>query len=217
MQASQFSAQPMSTRASLSTVQAARSLVFLALFSCFTLTGCEDKPELPKEDPADLKPLAERQFDHIMQDIKRVVESKDPLRSETMPTVGGAGAEWRTTVTHDLIKPENESDPYRAVIHVNTVSTITVIKIDQPDFEEKSKANDKQSETATEGLEGIEQLGEASPGLNIPSSPIKTFDNSQSRDYEMIHENGRWRLLTELDPDTERTIEFAFSAAISRQ
>jgi hypothetical protein len=37
------------------------------------------------------------------------------------------------------------------------------------------------------------------------------------KDYELVHENGLWRLITELDPETEQAIREAFARALKTQ
>jgi hypothetical protein len=58
----------------------------------------------------------------------------------------------------------------------------------------------------------------ATSGKAGTSAPkVASTKNEFERVYDLVYENGRWKLITELDPNTEESIQIAFDRALASQ
>jgi hypothetical protein len=138
----------------------------------------------------------------------------------------------RNEVSHELIRPTKDGEPYRAVITVGSQSRYSIQR-STSDEEETEKADEQQSDPlAEEGEESDLQFfdrelvgpGSAKKDRQSPPStnenPEKTVTrqaDKQERKYELVYEKGKWTLVTKLDPETEQSIQNAFKRALEMQ
>lgn len=185
--------------------------------------------------PAVSAPLSpEESFAAIVEIFRRGVEDvpigfvvQDASGSQTMMT-------GRNTVTHELISPTKEGDPFKAVIKVNSESTYSLQRSTEEPSEEDSEqaATDSNADSTADGsdVQIFDPSVASAPGANVaePRAAVPKADKNvvtvapprdikQERSYDLVHENGRWKLISKLDPRTEESIKFAFDRALDSQ
>lgn len=199
----------------------------LGLLGCVPLLviGCEPETPAPPTPATSPRPEAEVKFEHIFEDVNRLVGTAGAGRARDPGPTGGANTESTQTVEHQLHPPVNEGDSYRGTITITRRYTVTMFTFNRDN--ESSSSNDQQRTDEpvddAAGMEGGDpmQSGEASTGgLSSPltsGSPMKTREGESVRDFELEYIDGSWRLLTDPDPDTEMSIKSAFDYALRRQ
>lgn len=179
------------------------------------------------------KPTPEESFKLIVDTFRRGMEDV-PIRFVMRDEGGQSMMVGKREVSHELIRPTKEGEPYRAFITVHTQSHYSTQRTKVP---EENGAE----EQAEEGSSGIEPLGESddengletfdsdlvsAPGTSKESRRSATApaeelvarrtDQGQQR-YELVYENGLWTLVSKLDPETEQSIGYAFEKALKTQ
>jgi hypothetical protein len=138
----------------------------------------------------------------------------------------------KNEVSEKLIRPTKEGEPYRAIITVASESRYSI----QRNREETPPEEEQEGQSAESDLidEPVEEDGQeildseligGSSSKNqtrrTPPGATEQFVARQRdegrRDYELVYENGQWRLITELDPETERATRDAFERALKTQ
>jgi hypothetical protein len=215
--------------------------VTLALWLCGIVTalglaGCEEKtPRIvqPASPRMSANPTPEEKFDFIVETFRRGVEGSDIFFR--VPREGGHSMlSGQNAVTHELIKPAKDGEPYRAIITVTSQSNYSIERLS--DRSEKSarheEARNQDSQSMLGDLnpsDGVDILdsdlagqlsangsGSRSNQMTSDSGVARRRDQSD-RKYELEYHEGRWVLLTKLDPETEQGIEFAFEHALKTQ
>jgi hypothetical protein len=181
--------------------------------------------------PAASAPLSPKEsFDAIVEIFRRGVEDvpigfvvQDDSGSQTMMT-------GRNTVTHELISPAKEGDPFKAVIKVSSESRYSLQRSTEEPNEEDSKQAATDSSADGSDVQIFDPAVASAPGTNGADpratgpkadknvvSVAPPVDNKDERTYDLVHENGRWKLISKLDPKTEESIKFAFDRALESQ
>ncbi len=201
-----------------------------------SLAGCRDEAASSASAAAARsaqKPAPEESFQLIVDTFRRGMEDV-PIGFVMREEGGQSMMVGKREVSHELVKPTKEGEPYRAVITVHTQSRYSIQRTKVP---EENGAE----EQADEDSSGVEPLGEpddqnglesfdsdlvSAPGSNKDSrrstaAPTEDFvarhpDEGQ-RKYELVYDNGRWNLITELDPETEQSVRSAFDKALKTQ
>lgn len=136
-------------------------------------------------------------------------------------------------VTHEFFPLTKEGETYRGVITVTSRYDYSLRKLagDVQTEEKPSDQRDRQPSSDSgdytlgdgAGLDIIDEDLMIAPGNDRQSEPGPSQDMIARRSdevvkqYELRYENGRWVLKTELDPESERSIENAFQHALSAQ
>jgi hypothetical protein len=137
-------------------------------------------------------------------------------------------------VSHKLIPPTKEGDPYKAIITVESKSSYSLQRTTpaETDRENNKPGNqDSQSGIAGDDPVGIDILDSDLVGKPAdaasstrPSQPVadtttvaRRPQSPVTKSYELQYENGRWALMSELDPETEQGIKNAFDHAFKTQ
>ena len=128
----------------------------------------------------------------------------------------GPVAQWKTSVTHQVLPPTADGAPRRAKLRITTTSTVTMV------LPRKSKDDDEQEEEDAESSERAnesqnDQRTPNKPGLMVADSPIKKLPSEQVSDYEFEFRDGRWVLLTEIDREKEPFTAVTMDYALNRQ
>jgi hypothetical protein len=198
------------------------------------LTGCANEaPEGTAASMKRAKPGPEESFKLIVDTFRRGVEDV-PINFVVRQEHGHSMMVGKNDVRHTLIPPSKEDDPYKAIITVDSKSSYSIQK---SGASEEDDAHGNRSEEPPRaggelandpsGLEVFDSdLVNASPSTNsnrsngpIASEPIvrRRADDWPAREYELEYRNGRWELLTKLDPETEQSIQNAFDQALRTQ
>jgi hypothetical protein len=200
------------------------------------VAGCEEKaPRMvqPAGPRISANPTPEEKFNIIVETFRRGVENSNIYFR--VPREGGHSMlAGHNEVSHELIKPTKEGETYRGIITVTSQSHYSIQRsADRP--EEASRKEQPRNQNSESGLgdlnpkDGIDILesdlaGPASgtgpnpePSAANSDSMVARRENQSDRKYELEYKDGRWTLLTELDPDTEQGIKYAFDYALETQ
>jgi hypothetical protein len=177
------------------------------------------------------KPGPEESFELIVETFRRGIEDI-PIGFVMRQESGQSMMVGKNEVSHKLIRPTKEGEPYRAIVTVASESRYSIQRNreeippeDEP--EDQSSASDLTDEAAVEDGEDILDpeliAGSSSKNETRRTTPASTDQfvarqrDEGQKDYELVHENGLWRLITELDPETEQAIRDAFARALKTQ
>jgi hypothetical protein len=210
--------------------------ILIAALLGASLAGCgeqatSDASAGAAKDPK--KPTPEESFQLIVDTFRRGMEDV-PIGFVMREESGQSMMVGKREVSHQLIRPTKESEPYRAIITVHTQSRYSIQRTKVPE-------ENVSEEQADVGSSGVDPLGEPdgesgletfdSELVDAPSSSKETRrstatptgelvarrpDEGQQK-YELVYENGLWTLVTKPDPETEQSIQYAFEKALKTQ
>jgi hypothetical protein len=211
-------------------------LILSAAVAGACLAGCEKQSVAPIQPAAPKisdNPTPEESFELIVETFRRGIEQR--RMGFHMPREGGhsmmAGS---NEVTHELVRPAKEGDPYKGFITVLSKSQYSIQR--STDRQEENAQEEKPDDQESESLFG--DAGEPSGNAILDSDLVSTSSasgstsrpvsqasentvirrpNESDRKYELIFKDGRWSLVTELDPETEQSIQYAFDYALNTQ
>jgi hypothetical protein len=176
------------------------------------------------------KPGPEESFKLIVETFRRGIEDI-PIGFVIRQESGQSMMVGKNEVSHKLIRPTNEGDPYRAIITVTSQSRYSIQRTREEtapeEEEEPSAASDLTDEFDEENGQEIFDSdlvgGGSSKSETRRTTPGETEQfvarrpDEGQRDYDLVYENGEWRLITETDPETEQAIRDAFNRALKTQ
>lgn len=179
-----------------------------------------------------VKATAEESFAVIVETFRRGVE--DVPIGFALPDGSGNQSMMtgRNTVTPKLLPPAKAGEPFKAEIKV-----VSDIQYSLQRSSENSGANETDQAEETGGdspstddsdVQIFDPAVAGTPGGAAERRPtaskidpnakiIAGTKNSFERIYELVHEDGRWKLITKLDPKTEELIKLAFDRALESQ
>jgi hypothetical protein len=210
-------------------------LITLATLTASTV-GCTDDSNLSlgaSGAPRSLekKPEPEESFDVILETFRRGVEGVE-IGFVARREGGHSMMSGANKVSHELIPPKKEGDPYKAIITVASQSSYSLQRtITTDDRDENNKSGSQDSQPGLEGgdhpvdildsdLVGSPTDAASLPRLqaNVDSTTIaRRPQESTKKSYDLQYENGRWDLVSQLDPETEQGIKNAFDHALKTQ
>jgi len=134
----------------------------------------------------------------------------------------------RNDVTHEFIPPTQEGEPYRGVITVTSQRDFSIQRIahngnSDADARDENQGSQRRRSGDSDGVNVIDPDLVQAPAIDRRPEPEETEDliarhtDEDVRQYELEYLNNRWVLKTELDPETERSIAFAFNHILSLQ
>ncbi|MEX0612827.1 MAG: hypothetical protein WD738_16060 [Pirellulales bacterium] len=212
-------------------------LIAVMLTALAVAIGCQDQSDTRQHTDVrsrHAKPSPEESFALIVETFRRGVEEV-PIGFVLHDSEGHSMMTGRNEVSHELIPPAKEGDLYKAVITVGSQSRYSIQRLaSETDEKDDDQAGDQTTDSFGEsddksGLEVYDQdLISDSGGKNqdrraTPSPAEKTEKtvtrqaDRQERKYELVYQNGRWSLITTLDPETEQSIQNAFKRALETQ
>jgi len=183
--------------------------------------------------PAPLSP--EESFDVVYQAFRRGMDTGGGgvmAGGKSRDESGVTAMTVNNTVTRELIPPKKDGDPYRATITVEHRSLFS--RVPTPGAS-GSKGDDSGGDQATGGSD----TATSDPGVdvidsNLIGSSSKRGDSRRGtrpttagvppsrsdedvRTYELVYEEGRWKLLTKIDTNVDAAAQNAFDYALSKQ
>jgi hypothetical protein len=200
------------------------------------IAGCQDKQTvgLRSPNPRAIGKLGpEESFELIVETFRRGVE--DVQIGFRMPREGGHSMMvGKNEVSHVLIRPAKEGEPYKGIIKVDSESRYSIKKSTEQDEESESEKDSEEEDapsrlnaagepSGTEILdtELVGTVGASEkisrPKLPAGNSVVSRQKDQMEREYELLYQNGRWELVTKLDPETEQSIDNAFKHALQTQ
>ncbi len=178
------------------------------------------------------KPGPTESFDVIIETFRRRME-ETPIGFVVSDSSGRSTMTGTNKVSHELIRPANETDPYKAVITVASQSRYSIKRTKESSEDaahEKNadaKANNPLAEPGDDlGIESFDAGLISKPVADSPKTdaPARTTEDvvarrpdEEVRKYELLYQNGRWILVTELNKETEQSIQNAFDSALNTQ
>ncbi|HEX3601528.1 MAG TPA: hypothetical protein VHU84_15360 [Lacipirellulaceae bacterium] len=181
------------------------------------------------------KPGPEESFKEIVETFRRRME-QTPIGFVVTNPNGRSTMTGQNKVSDELIKPAKEGDPYKAVITVESQSRYSVkVSADSTEDTSRDKNNSKNERLLPDDNDKDKGPKPFDPNLTNPKAATETAtaksgtstrggdqvlpreETKDVRKYDLIYENGRWKLLTKLDKDTEQATQNAFNSALDSQ
>jgi hypothetical protein len=211
------------------------TLALCTMVCALGMAGCEEKsPRViqPVTQRISANPTPEEKFNYIVATFRRGVEESNIYFR--VPREGGHSMlAGHNEVTHELVKPTKEGEPYRGIITVVSQSHYSIQRsTDRPeDSPREEEAYNQDSESPLGDLNSADGIGildsdlarsessgaGAQPNAVTSESTVARRKDQTDRKYELEYHNGRWTLLTKLDPETEQGIQYAFDHALKTQ
>jgi hypothetical protein len=209
-----------------------RRLLIAAAIMVVAGAGCQKESSDVEAARAPAKPAPlspQESFAVVIESFRRGVEGI-PIGFVVHDGAGGQSMmTGRNTVSYELLPPEKDGEPFKAKI---TVTSNTQYSL-QRSSEKPSAGDSNPSQDAADASGGdpdvqiVDPSIASAPGGNDGRSTTGKADrntavvareeNKHTRVYDLVHENGRWTLITELDPNTEESIKLAFDRALGSQ
>ena len=211
-------------------VEIQHALFLSALVLAAGIAGCGQQSTPPSAAYSkNTKPGPEESFEAIVETFRRGVEDI-PIGFVVRQESGHSMMTGKNEVSHELIPPAEEGDPYKAIITVNSHSSYSIQRSNTPRDTDADEAGNSGSQSSVLGEDsGLEILDPELVGVPGASgstrrapqaSTDKMVDrraNEVVRTYDLVYEQGRWSLVTKLDPETEQSIQNAFDQALKTQ
>jgi len=195
-------------------------------------TSCNQHSSGHKPAAAGAKPSPEESFATVMEVFRRRME-ETPIGFVVSDASSRSTLTGTNKVTDELIKPASPNEPYKAVVTVTSQSRYWVARTkeeDDADREREAKeaaARDENlsTESGNGNAKSLDPPATAPPGgssgtrvgaLTGERTALPSSDQDV-RKYELIYENGKWKLVTALDPETEQSVQNAFKNALDAQ
>lgn len=196
--------------------------------------GCErpaSTSDLSATSPT--KPSPEESFQLIFETFRRGLEDV-PIGFVLRKEGGHSMMVGKNEVSYELLRPATAGDPYKAIITVDSQSRYSIQRSTEEAAEagrEEDAANQSADNVLAEPGEasGIEILDPELVGAPAEGAPsrrstpgagegtVARRPDEEVRKYELVYEDGRWTLTTELNPETEQSIRNAFDRALNTQ
>jgi hypothetical protein len=179
---------------------------------------------------AHAKPGPKESFQTIIDVFKHRMEDT-PVGFVVTNSNGRSSLTGQNKVDYELIEPKTESDPYKAVVKVSTRSRYSVkVQSEVPDESAREKNAKKAErllpEKTVKGQEPFDSsIGKASADDSKSAATPTTHTSEQvipheekdDRKYDLLYEDGKWVLVTELNKETEQAVQNAFKSALDTQ
>src|SRR5687768_11863660 len=132
------------------------AFVAFAAVAAIGMFGCDSQVSSTgnsSTSAAPAKPTPEESFDLIVATFKRGVE-EIPIGFVVRREGGHSMMSGRNEVSHELIPPPKEGDPYKGIITVDSAWKYSLQQsVDKPDEPER------QDDSTNDGLSGLEESG----------------------------------------------------------
>lgn len=180
------------------------------------------------------KPGPEESFELILETFRRGIEGV-PIGFVISSEGGHSMMVGKSEVSHQLIRPAKVGDPYKAIITVDSEARYSIQRSTtrDDDAQREEQSRNQASQSSIGGKDDPLSINILDPDLvGTPSSGnpnrrptppgeetsvARMPPNEVKKSYELLYQNGRWSLVSELDPETEQSIENAFQQALKTQ
>jgi hypothetical protein len=175
------------------------------------------------------KPGPEESFQPIIETFRRRME-ETPIGFVVNNSNGRSSMTGTNKVSYELMPPKTENDPYKATITVKSQFRYSVkVSSETPDesaHEKNSNKNDRllnekdqkgnESFDSGVGKSSTESSKSAAPATHATEQVLPHTDVEEHK-YDLIYQDGKWILVTELNKDTEQAVQNAFKSALETQ
>jgi hypothetical protein len=207
---------------------ARRSLAYCCLGSLlFAIVGSGCNQTAPTAGPARFSP--EESFDLILATIRRGLETGAGVVASggSVPHQDGGftAISINNKISHEYFPGTRDGETPRATITVSSASRVSIQRApagadrnERPSRDSNSGMTDLDVDISDPGSMALSS-GSGSRRL-VPGAVSEVSEprhNSEIRTYELVHRNGRWELVTEIDRETDLAVAEAFDYALSTQ
>lgn len=209
------------------------SIVRTVLFSVsmIAVAGCTHEPAGPKAAVSD-RPGPKQSFEEIVKLFENGMELPGSNLGGVLSQDTGTSSRFQVhnTVTSQLIPPANPNESYRGTITVSSQSIYSLrhTSEDKDESEDKHRNNAGNNSFDAGGDEGAEfqsfdqglianAQDDEKESHSSDTQAVHRRPEKDDRTYELLYRNGRWELVTKLDPKTEASVANAFDRALRRQ
>jgi len=176
------------------------------------------------------KPSPEESFQAIIDTFRRRME-ESPIGYVVNNANGRSSMTGANKVSYELMPPKTENEPYKATITVKSQFRYSV-KVssetpEEPAHEKNANRNDrlmpdkdqKGSEPFEPGVgkSSTESSKSAAPATHPTEQVLSPKPDVEERKYDLLYQDGRWILVTELNKETEQAVQNAFKSAFETQ
>lgn len=173
------------------------------------------------------KPGPEESFQVIMDTFRRRMEETPVLFVVNNPN-GRTSMTGTNKVSSEVFPPKSDGEPYKATITVHSESRYSVkVTSEAPEdsgHEKSSKGDRLSSDKDQKGSDSFDQFSTKGVGdskssgqATRASEQVLPHADVEERKYDLVHQDGRWVLVTELNKETEQAIQNAFKSALETQ
>lgn len=205
------------------------------LAAAICCSGCYDKAGTQGGTVARKKPTPEESFQLIFETFRRGIETGANGVSGGFVSTDASRRTRLTvdnTVSQELIPPTTADEPFRAKITVVSRSAYSLTRNEVEEVEgegEEAKVGEQENSTELGTTEPTAEVNILDPELiSVPkvnpgerdedfNDPVSRRADEEKRTYELVYQDGRWRLLTKLDEETEKAVQSAFEKALRTQ
>jgi hypothetical protein len=207
-----------------------RSAVF-ALMAGLTaiVASCSHQSAATTQAPKKhAKPGPEESFQTIMDTFRRRMEETPVLFVVNNPN-GRTSMTGTNKVSSEVFPPKADGDSYKATIKVHSESRYSV-KVSEPIDDSGHDKNSGKSDRLLadkdqKGNDALDQFSSKGAGDSGKSTVSTTHTAEQvlphadveDHKYDLVYQDGRWVLVTELNKETEQAIQNAFKSALDTQ
>lgn len=192
------------------------------------LVGCNE-PE--SDGPATVTiPTAEERYERIVDILQQQVAGRSLTDTSAVNDFGSVAGmpvtDGRVRLQEEMIPPEKEGEPYRAVICLSTRSTVTVVlpQDDESDKAAEKAATQSRVEDAKAGLEEVSDMESLvvpkgdSLRRSLSKSPIHEIESDESKScFPLEFRGDRWELANPIDEDEDELFSLAIEYALKMQ
>ncbi len=201
---------------------AAVPTVLLALVAPTLLmfVGCD---ETPTAAPPPALRSPEQVFDEIVESVKEAMENSQNRGMILFDANSGSRGTVRYTVTGKLVPPPDAATPLRGKVSIVVRSHFVSGQTPEPTEDEPEPEDDLGLPAGVELAEGVDpELFAPKPRPRANEKPPidtdkRTHELREESSYLLEYQNGKWQLVSELDPKVESALQMAFDRAIDRQ
>ncbi len=175
------------------------------------------------------KPKPEESFEIIMETFRRRME-ETPVGLVVNNPNGRTTLTGTNKVSSELHPPKTADDPYKATITVKSQSRYSVkVQTETPDeaTREKGSKNDRllpdKEQKGNEAFDSNVAKGSsdnsktAGSGTHVSEQVLPPLKDEEVHNYDLVYQDGRWILVTELNKETEQAVQNAFKSALETQ
>jgi hypothetical protein len=208
-----------------------RSAVF-AVLACMVgvIASCNRQSAATSQAAAKkhAKPGPEESFQTIMDTFRRRMEETPVLFVVNNPN-GRTSMTGTNKVSSEVFPPKAEGDPYKATIMVHSESRYSVRVTENAEESGQDKNSGKsdhmlpdKDQKGKDTLDQFSSKGSSDSGKSTGSTPhaaeqVLGHPDVEDHKYDLVYQDGRWVLVTELNKETEQAIQNAFKSALDTQ
>jgi hypothetical protein len=173
-----------------------------------------------------LKPTPEDTLSFVMETFRRRVE-ETPIGFVIADSNGRSTMTGTNKVSYEIIRPADGGDKLKAIVTVTSQSRYSIKRSKESEEKPEEQAANKSSlDSAEDEQNGVEsfdpsvaskQSADTSLSTGRSEDVVARRPEEETRKYELDYVDGRWTLVTQLNPETESSIQNAFKNALDVQ